>query len=325
MSKFISSLADDFEAMLSYREALGFSRQSYESILINFDRFITVRNPDAISLSRETVIAWIDEHMKKSRGGIAKKATAIRLFGRYMSAVGKTAYVLPEEYVSQPATTFTPYIFTDDELSRLFHAADRLPKNTFEPLAPKIPPVVFRLIYTCGLRPNEGRELRRENINFKTGEIFITETKRMKDRIVVMSDDMLELCKKYDQIRNTLNPDSKYFFPHYDGQAYTTQQFEKLFKKCWEKANPNIPAKNLPGVRIYDLRHRFASAVLNRWLDEKRDLYNMLPYLRAYMGHTNMSETVYYIHILPENLVKSAGVDWAALEAVIPGGGEVIS
>jgi len=36
------------------------------------------------------------------------------------------------------------------------------------------------------------------------------------------------------------------------------------------------------------------------------------------MGHGKLSETVYYIHILPERLVKSAGVDWDTLEAMIP-------
>ena len=69
---------------------------------------------------------------------------------------------------------------------------------------------------------------------------------------------------------------------------------------------------------MYDLRHRFASAILNRWIDEKRDLYAMLPYLRAYMGHFDLSATAYYIHLLPESLVKSNGIDWAALESVIP-------
>ena len=325
MSKFISSLADDFESMLSYREALGFSRRSHESILMNFDRYIADHYPEAISLGREMVTVFIDGQIEKSRGGIAKKATAVRLFGKYLSAIGKPSYVLPDEYVSQPKTTFTPYIFTDDELARLFNAADRQPINILEPLAPKIPPVLFRLIYTCGLRPNEGRELLRKNINFKTGEIFIIKTKRKKERIVVMSGDMLMLCKKYDAVRNTLNINSEYFFPCYFGHAYTSNQLDRWFKECWADANPNIPADNLPNVRVYDLRHRFASACLNKWLDEKRNLYNMLPYLREYMGHSAMSETAYYIHILPENLVKSAGIEWESLEAMIPDDREVTS
>ncbi|MDR1540472.1 MAG: hypothetical protein LBU32_21225 [Clostridiales bacterium] len=72
---------------------------------------------------------------------------------------------------------------------------------------------------------------------------------------------------------------------------------------------------------LYFLRHRFASTVLNRWVDEKRDLYAMLPYLRAYMGRAELSSKEYYIHLLPENLTQSPGINWAALESVIPESG----
>lgn len=71
-------------------------------------------------------------------------------------------------------------------------------------------------------------------------------------------------------------------------------------------------------MRVYDLRHRFASAALHRWLDEGKDLYSRLPYLRTYMGHKELAATAYYIHLLPENLVKSAGIDWDALGRMIP-------
>jgi integrase len=66
------------------------------------------------------------------------------------------------------------------------------------------------------------------------------------------------------------------------------------------------------------LRHRFASARLNRWLDEGANLNNKLVYLMAYMGHDHINETRYYIHILLENLVKSAGIDWDTLNSIIP-------
>lgn len=315
---FISIFADDIEAMLSYREALGFSKRTYERALLSIDRYVADNHPEALNLSREIVTGWINGHIEKSLYGIANKATAIRLLGKYLSAIGKESYILPDEYVTAPKSTFTPYVFTDDELARLFHAIDRLPKTSSNPLASKIPPVLFRLIYTCGLRPNEGRELLRENVNFKTGELYITKTKRKKDRIVVMSDDMLGLCKKYNAVLDSLKISSKYFFPDKKGQAYTMPRLDRLFKNCWEEANPTIPFRSLPVVRVYDLRHRFASEALNRWLDEKQNLYNKLPYLQAYMGHDKISETVYYIHILPERLVKSAGVDWDALEAMIP-------
>ena len=318
VSKYISSFAGHIEAMLDYREALGFSRVSYEPYLQHFDRFAATTFPGVDVISREMATGWVNQHLHKSRGGAIKKASIVRQFGRYLSAVGKESYILPDEYITKPTSTFVPYLFTDDELTRLFHTADRLPKSEVNPLASKIPPVLFRLIYTCGLRPNEGRELLRKNINFKTGEIIITKTKRKKERIVVLSDDMLGLCKKYNTVLDSLNIESEYFFPGKDGQPYTAPQVEKMFKRCWSDANPKIPDDKLPNVRVYDLRHRFASTVLCNWLEEKQNLYNKLPYLRAYMGHDKLSDTAYYIHILPENLVKNTGIDWEAFELLIP-------
>jgi integrase len=54
-----------------------------------------------------------------------------------------------------------------------------LPRNSSGTEA-TIAPVLFRLIYTCGLRPNEGRELLRENVNLDSGELYVTNTKKKK-------------------------------------------------------------------------------------------------------------------------------------------------
>lgn len=314
----ISSFANHIEAFLNYREALGFSRVSYENALQNFDRHAASNHFGCEILSKEIVTGWINEQLDKSRGGAAIKATAIRQFGKYLSAMGTGSYILPEEYISKPKNTFAPYLFTDGELARLFHATDRFPKSEKSPLASKIPPVLFRLIYTCGLRPNEARELLRKNVDFSTGEIFLTKTKRKKERIVVMSDDMLGLCKKYAGALDSLGIGSEYLFPSHDGQPHSSNQIECMLKKCWGYANPDVQIDKLPNIRVYDLRHRFVSAVLCKWLDEQQNLYNKLAYLQAYLGHEKISETVYYIHILPENLVKSAGIDWEAFESMIP-------
>jgi integrase len=100
---------------------------------------------------------------------------------------------------------------------------------------------------------------------------------------------------------------------------YSNDLLAAWFKRCWQRANPKTNSVKLPKVRVYDLRHRFASAILNRWIDAGCDLYAKLPYLRAYMGHEEMSATAYYIHLLPENLSKSPGINWDALNQIIPG------
>ena len=311
MSKFISRFACEMEAMAEYRTALGLSGRTLESHLKHLDRYFAENHAEATTLSKEMVFGWLELCQEAKMNSMNALARSIRQFGEYLLAVGREAYVLPKGFYPIKSL-FTPYIFTDAEMTVLFDAIDNLPfkqKSTEQLVAP----VLFRLIYTCGLRPNEGRELLCKNINLNNGEIFVTKTKKKKDRLVVMSDNMTALCRSYHA---KLDCNREYFFPRFDGKAYFAPQIDRLFKNCWKSACPG--AVDLPNVRTYDLRHRFASARLGRWLDEGRDLNAMLPYLRAYMGHSSLNETAYYIHILPENLVKSTGVDWGALNSLLP-------
>ena len=257
---------------------------------------------------------WLERHPGESIGYFHSRAGYARGLGKYLASMGIPAFILPEKFTSG-RSCFLPYIFTDSELKALFHVID-VQGGKENSLQPFLLSTVFRLIYTCGLRPNEGRMLKRESVNLATGEILITETKGHKERIVVMSDDMTELAASYARLRDAAYPDSPYFFPDRNGNSYSSPWMQNKFKAFFAAANPGVDPDMLPPVRIYDLRHRFASAALGRWLDNGENLFNRLPYLRAYMGHKELSATVYYIHLLPENLVKSAGIDWDSLGSV---------
>lgn len=316
MSDFVSGFAPKFEAMLDYRVAHGYKRKTYLPGLVKFDAFCADKFPDSIELTREIVHAWVDSEII-TPNGLTGAASTIRQLGKYLNAVDEDAYILPDKF-APCRTAFVPYLFTDDELSALFTEIDRLPQHRNEPFLHEIAPVLFRLTYTCGLRPNEGRELLTANINLGTGEILIANAKKNKERIVVMGDEMLSLCKRYDSRRNIFSNDSQYFFPANDGCAISNAKVHAVMNRAWGIATCT-PQNPVPRpVRVYDLRHRFASACLNRWLDEDRDLMAMLPYLRAYMGHERLSETAYYIHILPENLIKSPSIDWSVFNAMFP-------
>jgi len=251
MSKFISNLGSSMEAFIDYREALGHSRTTYETHFIAIDRFYANKYPEDESLTRETVLEWLNDQWSS----VSEKATAIRLLGKYITALGKDSYVLPVKMIGNRYSqrSFTPYIFTDTELHALFCAVDSLPEIKAEPFLHEVLPVQFRLIYTCGLRPNEGCELKCENVNLKTGEILIINTKRKKDRMVVMSADMLKLCRNYDERRKVFARGSEYFFPTWSGKELSGYQLGYHFLDCWKRANPGMG--NLPDIRVYDLSY----------------------------------------------------------------------
>lgn len=312
-----SLLSEKINAALNYRKSIGKTTQNYYYSLCHFDRFCVEYYPNLSCVTKELAWAWVYQISNTESLNIRSRISAINFLSGYLKSLGEEAYTFPDAMLSYRYHPH-PYMFTDEELSRLFSAMDHYPYSKNSPLRHKIVPVAFRLIYTCGLRPNEGRQLKQKHINLDNGEILITATKQDRERIIVMSDDMLELCCQYASYKKHVGHDTKseYFFPTPSGNCYTRDAFSKMFRKCWQLANPDVT--NLPRVRIYDLRHRFASAVLNKWTDEKRDLSAMLPYLRTYMGHRDLSSTEYYIHLLPEKLIKSSGIGWDVLEKIIP-------
>ena len=312
-----SLLGPYIQRFLSYREALFHKNSAYEPIMKSLDRFCAKCFPCSAVLTQEMVLAWMEDSSGSHGSERTVRGSVIRKFAMYMNGIGGAAYVLPEKMYGH-TSAFVPYIFTDDELIHLFAAIDRISPSAAQPYKQEVLPVMFRLIYTCGLRPAEARTLKTENVYLDSGEVLITGTKRNKNRIVVMSEDMRTLCADYNERRTRFPFESDYFFPRADGEAFASTTILREFQRCWKNANPDISEENLPSVRVYDLRHRFATATVQRWLDDGSDLNAKLPFLRAYMGHDSFAQTAYYIHLLPANLTQSTAVDWAVFDTLIP-------
>lgn len=171
-------------------------------------------------------------------------------------------------------------------MTALFQAIDSFrPRNAKDTFQPILLSTYFRLTYTCGLRPNEGRNLMTKDVDLKSGEIQIMNSKHHKSRIVVMSDDMLSLAQSYAVFLNAAHPYCDFFFPSPKGTPYTAVWMQNKLKKFFAQTQPDISEEFLPAIRVYDPRHRFATAALNRWLDAKQNIQARLPYLQMYMGH----------------------------------------
>jgi integrase len=210
-------------------------------------------------------------------------------------------------------------MFKDKELMDIFNECDKLTPAQCSPHRHLILPVLLRLIFFCGLRPNEGRELRSCDIDFNKGIILIRKNKSRKERYVALSGDVLQMCKNYRCMTASVFADKTYFFPSPNGLPYDRRWLAKQFRMIWKRAKPDANEANARiHPVVYDLRHRYATTVMMKWLNEHADLNAKLPYLSAYMGHAHFSHTAYYIHLLPENLVRSPAVDWGRFSDLIP-------
>ena len=303
---------DYIQEMLLYKESLGFSRKTYEGYLNDFGRS-SERHGDSF-FSEAVVMEWCTRRDTESEQGFRRRVTVLREFSKYLYAIGESSFVVPTD-MFPTLHRYTPYIFSDKELQGLFQQADMEKYTSRDPGKSLVIPVIYKLIYFCGLRPNEGRELLTKDVDLDVGTVFIRKNKSHRERLIPMAEDMVCICREYSKKIRLIYPDSEYFFPSPSGLPYSAKWLTRNFIRLW---NNSKEVENTSRVRVYDLRHRYATAVFTKWMDEKEDLYVLLPYLSAYMGHAHLEDTAYYIHLLPDKLRKSSTIDWTVFERLLP-------
>ena len=211
-----------------------------------------------------------------------------------MIRLGKNAYVYPTGTNTIKRYHYTPYIFSEEEISAIFRASNQYPVSNTSPYRHLILPVLIRLFYCCGLRLSEATHLKTNDVDLIKGTLFIHNTKFGKERLIPMSVGLCKVFKEYSHKVLSCNPGVKYFFPSPYGGCYDSKTVYDHFRKMIWKAGISHTGK---GPRLQDLRHTFAVHSLKRWVVNGNDVTNCLPYLSAYLGHEDLLGTQYYLRL----------------------------
>ena len=297
MTTFSSNFRKDLESFVSQKRAVGFPYDASERILGVFDSFCLERYPDEGQLKRDIVMHWAEIRPGEHVNTLIRRITPVRQFAKYLLSVGIDAYVIPGG-IPAKGIRYVPHIYTKDELRSFFSVLDQFSYNMNSPARHLVAPVIFRLLYCCGLRSSEVIGLKVEDVDLETGALTILESKGHKDRIVMMSEDVLSLSRIYHQRVSMIWPRRTYFFPNHRGGRYGKGFLGYTFQKCWKEAEIGPVSGNSP--RVHDFRHTFSVNRLNRWVKENKDLNAYLPYLSMYLGHEHLTETDYYLHLVLE-------------------------
>lgn len=297
-----------FGEMMEYRRSVGYATATYRSSVPPFINFCTGNYPESDAITPEMVDEWLAFY-PYTNNSKAAFISLLREYTKYLNFLGYEDFIPDEDYAVK-RTAFHPYLFTDDELSGLFDTIDSYSGKTCgrRYLPEVVLPVYTRLLYCCGLRPQEPPAIHTGDVDLKTGDVYIRQSKRHKDRHIIMSGDMLNLCRRYDSVAGK----RQWFFQKWDGTQYETSWYNQVWRNLTAKSG--IVWRGTP--RPYDLRHAFASHNIIRWIDSGRDVMELLPYLSAYMGHSELTSTLYYVHLLPEKIRRSKGIDWDFLSSI---------
>src|ERR1700733_6575214 len=169
------------------KQAVGYKFATNAGRLKCFDKLTLEKYPDAIALTKKIVFDWCKKTTYETQANHSSRVSIIRQFGKYLDSVGIKAYIIPKGYYAS-AKQYVPYIYTIDELTRFFAETEKCQYSCECPCRHLIMPVIFRMIYMCGLRASEARLLKVADVDLENGILSIHHSKKDNSRLVPMSD-----------------------------------------------------------------------------------------------------------------------------------------
>lgn len=298
---FHSNLGNHIQDFLAEKQAMGFKYIAQSYIMQQFDRYWVEHGFGTVGLTPKNSEEWTKRRTTEGAAAQHFRVCVIREFSRYLNGLGISSYIPPLDI---RRTKPLVHILCDEEVRELFKQIDSyVPKlqDRLNIMLSKEYPVLFRLIYSCGLRKSEACELTVEQINLDSGILTLRSTKGDKDRLIYLAEDMRQLCTDYfNTLCEDYGYDQKWFFPgRFMGNHIQQATVSRVFKLFWERTSYAASCDAAPTVHA--LRHTYVVKRINLWMSQGLDLNVMMPYLSKHLGHKGIDETYYYYHYVEES------------------------
>jgi integrase/recombinase XerD len=144
---------------------------------------------------------------------------------------------------------------------------------------------MLSLIYACGLRRGELLNLTLKDIQSERNLLFIRQSKGKKDRVVPISNKIIEMLRDYYK---AYKPQTWLFEGQFPNSKYSEKSLENVLKQSLAKT------KIAKKVSLHWLRHSYATHLLESGTD--------LRYIQELLGHSSSRTTELYTHVSTKNL-----------------------
>jgi integrase/recombinase XerD len=301
----------DIERYLALRRSLGFKLDQAEDYLKSFAHFAELKGERHIRI--QTAIEWaLTAPTPDSR---YRRLRDVTRAARFLHLEDPGHEIPPTSYFGRSKNKLIPYIFTADDLTRLLDAAAELHRHEYYPVQRQRYVMLFGLIAATGLRISEALNLRLSDI-LPGGVLQIRETKFGKSRLVPLHPTVQEALNRYLVLRRDFVGLSDCLFLSRRGRPIQYCIAYEAFRKIIRLAD--IAPGRARRPRIHDLRHTFATRVLEQCGAGREAIARHAVALMTYMGHTDLRYTYWYLQATPELMANIA----AAAETLMAGGGQ---
>jgi len=286
-----AALLESFLEMLALeRNAAKNTLEAYSRDLSDFEAFLTNRGKGFKTAEKEDLSQYIAQldAAGLSPSTQARRLSALKQFFEFL--------LLDDIRADNPALNIDapklgkrlPKYMSVEEVDVLLAATEGDDPDQIRMAA------LMHVLYATGIRVSELVGLPFP-VLAEDQDFLIILGKGNKERLVPVNESAKDALSNYERIRSTFLPDgnfSGWLFPSRGKEGHLTRQrFGQMLKDLASKAGLS-PSKVSP----HTLRHAFASHLLANGAD-LRSLQKML-------GHSDISTTQIYTHVLEERLVR---------------------
>jgi integrase len=309
------TLSDLIDTLLATRRAGGFRYEYQARVLRQFAEHCGREGYADGSIIQEAVEDFLyGRHLKAST--IRREEIILRELAEHARQFGWPAWAPPALTRVKVRHRPPPYVFSDEEVRRLFDAIDTQPLSEGSNRA-LVDPVLFRVLYATGLRISEALNLQLRDFDRARGTIEVREGKNRENRVVPVTTRLAATLQAYIAAAHP-DPEPDHCLFHTGDPARPADKSTIYNRLRRYLADADIPHFAPGGPHIHSLRHGFAVQNLRRWAADGSDLTVMLPYLSAYMGHADLRGTQYYLRLTADAYPQVAAIVQAAFGYVIP-------
>jgi integrase/recombinase XerD len=287
-----STLPGLVAGLVAERHAGGYRFTVQQRVLRQFTEHCRREGYPDGSITKEALDGFLyGRHLRAST--VRRNTLALRQLTEHAHAAGCDAHI-PVVTGRVRVRHHPPYVFSDEELVRLFAAIDSQGMSSYSNKA-LVDPVLFRVLYGAGLRISEALNLRLADVDVRTGTLRIHDTKNGESRTIPITHRLAATMNAYVAAAHPAPESSDYvFYSRAAGRPINQATIYMRFRGYL--ADAGIP-HFAGGPHPHSLRHGFAVANLRRWAADRSDLAVMLPYLACYMGHADLRGTQYYLRL----------------------------
>jgi integrase len=296
----MKGLRDAVSDYLTIRRALGFRMVHTERLLHQFVGFAEATG--AQTVTTQLALRWATLP-PNSPAWHAQRVSIVRCFARWWQTIDANTEVPPTDVLTGGTRRAIPYLYSDAEIAALMSAAAALRS----PLAAATMQTFIGLLFATGMRRGEALGLNREDLDEAGRVLTVRKAKFDKPRQLPLHASTVAALAAYARRRDHLcpRPRTAGFFVSSTGARLTAgivwQTFHTLLQQVG--IGPRTPGCR---PRLHDARHTFAITTLLGWYRDGVNVQARLPLLSTYLGHTDPSNTYWYLHAVPELLTLAA-------------------